>query len=490
MTGTISSPGLGSGLDVKSIVDKLVSIEHRPVDILAAQTKDVKTRLSSFGLLKSFMGNLKDAAAKLADPALWKATSATSTNPAVATATPVPGAATPPGVGSYHLKVANLAQAQTLVSAPSADPKADLGAGRLRIELGTWDAAGTGFTPKAGATAATIALTDAASSLEDVRDRINAADAGVDATLLRDASGTRLVVKSRATGEENAVRITASGLADGDAAPAGLAALAYDPPNAAPDAPSLTRAQAARNAHATINGVDVESATNTLEGAVEGLRIALLKPSDEAVDVSVSPDTGAMKKALTAFVGAYNDIAGYIAAQTKYDAATKTAAPLQGDATTLQLQKLLSGALAGTSTASGAFPRLLDVGIHLNGDGTVALDSSRADKALANPQELAKAFSSRDATDTAKAGFGVRFSTLADKALDFEGLLSTRTRALEDTVSRAQTRQDKMEDRVSQYQARMLQVYTALDTKMSTLKAQNDYVTQQMKALAKNSSSG
>jgi len=487
MTGSISSPGVGSGLDVKAIVDKLVSIEHRPVDVLAAQTKSVQTRLSSFGLLKSFMSNLRDAAAKLADASLWKTTLATSTNPAIATASPLPGSATPPTVGSYRLKVGNLAQAQTLVSAPSADPKAALGAGRLKIELGTWNDAGTDFQPKADALPATITLTDAASSLEDIRARINASNAGVDATLLRDASGTRLVVKSRATGQENAVRITASGPTDGDPTPAGLAALSYDPQHAAPGDPSLTRAQPARNAHATINGVDISSATNTLDGAVEGMRIALLKASDDAVDIGVAPDTGAMKKALNAFVGAYNDIAGYIATQTRYDATSKTAAALQGDATTLQLQKQLAGALSGTSAASSTFPRLLDVGIHLNADNTLSLDSSKADRALANPQELAKAFTAHDASDTSKDGFGVRFVALAGKTLDFEGLIATRTRALEGTIKRAKERQEKMEDAVSQYQARMLKVYTALDTKMSTLKAQNDYVTQQMKMLANNS---
>jgi flagellar hook-associated protein 2 len=488
MTGSISSTGLGSGLDVKSIVDKLVAIEHRPIDVLANQAKGVKTRLSSFGLLKNFMGNLKDAAAQLANTSLWKATSATSTNSAVATATPLPGAVTPPAVGSYHLKVGNLAQAQTLVSKPSADPKAELGAGSLRIELGTWNDAGTLFTPKAGAAPATITLAAGASGLEDVRDRINAANAGVDATLLRDASGTRLVVKSRATGEENAVRITAGGPGDGDPPPAGLAALAYDPPNTPAGTDTLARAQAARNAHATINGVDISSAGNTLDGAVEGLRIALLKPSDDAVDIGVTPDTAAMKKALTAFVGAYNDIAGYIAAQTKVDPATKTAAALQGDGTTMQLQKLLAGALSGMSTASGAFPRLLDVGIHLTADNTLALDGAKADKALANPQELAKAFTAHDASDATKDGFGVRFVALASKALDFDGLLATRTRALESTIARNQYRQDKMEDLVSQYQERLLKTYTALDTKMSTLKSQSDYVTQQMKMLAKNGS--
>jgi flagellar hook-associated protein 2 len=489
MTGTISSAGIGSGLDVNAIVDKLVSIEHRPIDIIATQQKSVQTKLSSFGLLKNFMANLKDAAAQLADTSLWKSTTTTSSNAAIATATPTLGSRTPPALGSYHLKVANLAQAQTLVSKPVADTKAELGAGSLHIEIGTWNTGATAFTPKADTAAVDIDLADGASSLEAVRDRINAANAGVSATILRDANGARLVVKSSATGEENAVRITASGPAAGDPAPAGLAALAYDPPNAVAGADTLSLAQAGRNAHATINGVDISSASNVLDGAVEGLSISLQKASDDAVEIGVGADTATMKKALSAFVSAYNDIASYIAKETKYDAATKTAGTLQGDASTLQLQKMLRTALSDTSSASSALPRLLDVGIHLGADNTLVLDSTKADKALANPQEMAKAFASRDAASTSGNGFGVRFSDLAAKTLDFEGLLATRTQAMQATISRYQDRQDKMEDLVSQYQARMMKVYTALDTKMSALTAQSNYVTQQMKILANNSSS-
>jgi flagellar hook-associated protein 2 len=484
MTGTISSAGIGSGLDVKSIVDKLVSIEHRPVDLIATQQKSVQTKLSSFGLLKNYMGNLKDAANQLADSALWKSTTATSTNAAIATATPTPGSLTAAAIGSYHLKVGNLAQAQTLVSKPVADTKAELGAGSLKIEIGTWGADGK-FKAKADTNPASIDLADGASSLEALRDRINAANAGVNATILRDAKGARLVVKSSTTGEENAVRITASGPAEGDPAPAGLAALAYDPPNTG--AGAMTQAQAGLNAHATINGVDISSASNVLDGAVEGLTISLQKASDDAVDIGVGADTATMKKALASFVSAYNDIAGYIANQTKYDAATKSAGTLQGDATTLQLQKMLRSALSDASGASGALPRLLDVGIHLGADNALVMDSTKADKALVNPQEMARAFAGRDSDNSANNGFGVRFAELGTKTLGFDGLFTSRTQAMQATINRYQDRQDKMEDLVTQYQERMMKVYTALDTKMSTLTAQSNYVTQQMKMLANNS---
>jgi flagellar hook-associated protein 2 len=102
---------------------------------------------------------------------------------------------------------------------------------------------------------------------------------------------------------------------------------------------------------------------------------------------------------------------------------------------------------------------------------------------------MAKAFANRDSANPANDGFGVRFAELGRRTLDFEGLFAARTQAMQATIGRYQDRQDKMEDLVTQYQARMMKVYTALDTKMSALTAQNNYVTQQMKMLAKNSGS-
>src|SRR5262249_17531153 len=160
----------------------------------------------------------------------------------------------------------------------------------------------------------------------------------------------------------------------------------------------------------------------------------LQKASDDPVEIGVGADTASMKKALAAFVSAYNDIANYIAKETKYDAATKQAGSLQGDASTLQLQKMLRTALSDASGASGALPRLLDVGLHLGADNSLVLDSAKADKALANPQEMAKAFANRDSANAANDGFGVRFAELGRKTLDFEGLLATRTQAMQATI--------------------------------------------------------
>ena len=482
MSGTLSSPGIGSKLDVKSIVAELTAVESKPVQLLAAQQKTVQAKLSSFGLLKNYLGNLKDAAVRLSDPSLWKSTAATSSNAAVATVASSANS-TP---GSYHLQVDRLAQAQTLVSAPVADSKADLGAGTLRIELGTWSDDAGSFTAQSGTNPVSIALPDTPSSLDAIRERINAAKAGVTASVLRDATGARLVVKSSATGAENAVRITASGSQDGDPAPPGLAALAYDP---AAGSNGLSRAQPGQNASVTLNGVALSSPGNVLDGAVDGLTITL-QQAGAATELKVVDDTAAMKKAIANFAAAYNDATSYIAGQTAYDAANRKGQPLQGDAVTMQLQRQLATALRDSTGASTRLPTLVAVGVHLDANNALVLDDRKVDAALADPSQAAQAFAHVDVDNPKNSGFGVRFADLARGMLGSDGALTRGSQALSDRIRSTQARQDQMTERVNQYQARLLKQYSALDQTVSAASGQASYVAQQMALLAKNSRSG
>jgi flagellar hook-associated protein 2 len=493
-TASLSSPGIGSGLDVKSIVDKLVSIEHRPIDVVAQAASSLKTKISSFGLIRSYLGNLHDAAQNLSDPTLWRSNVATGSNDTVAMATTTGSTA---AAGSYSVKVERLAQGQTTASPAFSDSRAVVGEGHLHIELGRWSDSGDAFTKKDSAAAGLDITLPADATLEDVRDRINQAQGGVTASVLHDVNGARLVLRSTDTGELNGFRVQASG-PDADTPPSSaLASLAYDPATPAaggsdPDTPATTRTQAAVNARASINGVSVSTASNVLDTAVEGLRITLGKVSDTPVAIQVSADTAGMKKALNAFIGAYNDAAKYLAAQMKVDTTAKTAAPLEGDGTTLQLQRMLKSALRDTSTASSVFPHLLDVGLKTSADGTLTLDSSKADAALTKPGELAKAFTTRSSnttTDDPRDGFGVRFEKLTNALLGIDGLVSRRNDALSAQATRLQKRQDDMEERLSTYQARLLKQYSALDTKMSSLSSQSTYLTQQINLLNKQSSS-
>src|SRR5580765_5176557 len=195
---TVSSAGIGSGLDVNSIITQLMAIEQQPLTVLQTKATTIQSTVSEYGKIKSAISTMRDLASKLAS--------------------------TGSSAGTYSVEVQKLASVQTLATAVQ-PATAALGGGTLHIELGTWGAGETSFTPKAGATAVdvTVAATD---TLADVRDKINASGAGVTALVMTDSTGSRLLIRSNATGAENGFRTTVADDDGGNADAAGLSTLA------------------------------------------------------------------------------------------------------------------------------------------------------------------------------------------------------------------------------------------------------------------------
>src|SRR5574340_1056286 len=382
--GSISSAGIGSGLDVNSIITQLMAVESQPLTLLQKQASSLQTELSTYGSMKSQYSTLSDKVDALLSPALWSATTATSDDPAsvkVATASNAQS-------GGYAVAVSALATAQTVTAAAVASSAATLNEGTLTIELGSWSgSAPSTFTPKSGGSPVTVTIGPGDTSLASIRDKINAAGAGVVASIITDANGARLSLRSAATGADNAFRITASETVDDGNPATGLSMLGFDP-SAGASTMSLT--QAAGNASATINGIAISSASNTLSNVVDGLTVNLLKPTAAPVNVGVAPYTNAMKTAITDFVTAFNGLAGFIHTQTAYAATAKKGGALQGDQATLSIQNQLRSVINLPSSASSVFSTLSDIGITMQADGTLATDSTKLDNALGNLPELKK----------------------------------------------------------------------------------------------------
>jgi flagellar hook-associated protein 2 len=259
-TSGLSSPGVGSGLDVNSIVSQLVSLERRPITALQTSAQRIQTQISGIGQMQSLTSALRDAAASLASTDAFesKAVKSSDTTAVVAAA----AATGTPTVGSYVVGTTAVAAAQTTASAAS-DYLASTelaGAGTLTIGLGRWNDAQTAFTPKTGSTALDITV-EAGDTLATLRDKINTANAGVSAAIVTDTTGARLTLRSTATGADNGFRVTVTDV-DGNATDAaGLSRLAFNPPSTT----RTTRTMAAADAVMTINGVEVRSSTDTFE---------------------------------------------------------------------------------------------------------------------------------------------------------------------------------------------------------------------------------
>jgi flagellar hook-associated protein 2 len=476
----ITSMGIGSGLDVSSIISALMSVEQRPLAQLEARNKELNTELSAIGKLRSFASSMRDAASRLSSVSLWNATTATSADDTSVKVSAESGAA----ASAYNVSVQKLATRQTLSSSAFASSAAAVGEGTLTIELGSWtgEPTPTGFTAKAGATPVTVTIGTDEISLAQIRDKINAAGAGVTASIVNDASGARLSLRSKDTGVENGFRISASESADDGNAATGLSAFAFDATAASP----MVRNETAVNAEATINGIAITSASNTLQDVADGLTLTLQKTTTSDIAVTVGVDDKAVTEAMDKFVSSYNDLAKYIREQTKYDAATKTAGTLQGDRTALGLQSQLRGVVNQSSTAATAFSVLSDIGLSIQSDGTLALNKSKFDSALGNREEMKKLLAT-DGANSAASGFMDRFRDLGNQLLDTDGSFDSRTKSLESIIQRNEKSQDAMEVRLAATQARLEKQYQALDESMAKLSGMSSYVNAQLAALARGS---
>ncbi|MFL6665152.1 MAG: flagellar filament capping protein FliD [Rhizobacter sp.] len=479
---TISSPGIGSGLDVQSIVTQLVALERKPIDDLQTKAATIQTQLSSFGLLQSYTTNLRDIADRLSKSDFWTAATASSSDPLSVSATAAVGAA----AGSYSIEVSKLAKAQSLASQPYAASGTVVGTGTLHIQVGTWNDPPTVFTADGSKPMVDVTIGAADNTLDKIKAKINAANAGVTAAIVHDANGYRLSLRSNTTGAASAVRIDVT---DGDGAntdASGLSALAFDPAVAA--SPTI-QTQAAQNAQATINGLAVTSASNTLDGVVDGVTLTLAKETTAPVDVRVALDTASLKKGIADFAKAFSDMNTYISAQTKYDAATKKAAALQGDRPTLSVQSSLRNVFLDASSASASFARLSDIGLSLQTDGTLKVNDTKLAAALANPNEVARLFSSTTSSDPNEQGFAVRVKSLASQLIASGGAITTHTKALRDSIARNSAQQTRLEQRVAAMQERLTKQYAGLDTTIAQTKSVNSTLTQSLAMLQAQSES-
>lgn len=469
---TISSPGVGTnGLDVKSIISQLVTLEKRPLDTLKLQAATVNTKISAFGQIKSLVSTLQDAAGKLTSVTGWNGVATTSSDSKFVSATAVGG--TLPT--TFSVEVQSLAKAQATASAALLPVGGALGSGTLRLELGKWSVAPASFTPGSGQPVdITISASD---KLSDVASKINGANAGVTASVLSDASGERLLLRSKSTGEEFGFRLSV--MEDGDT----------DPQSAGnTDATGLSRlvngatvTQAAADAKATVNGIAVSSATNTFASTISGVTFKAEQVTTAPIDITVSKDNSAIQSNIDGFVKAYNAINQLLQDATKYDAATKSAGLLQGDSTAVALQNSLRNAIQSVTTGGGAFQRLADIGITQQLGGDLVVDSSKLTKALSeNPDDVKNLF--RNTGGGSADGIAVQLKALTTNLLSNDGFFKSKDATLQLSLKRNSQDQTRVNEKVEAFEKRITQRYNALDSQLSSLNGLNAYISQQVTA--------
>lgn len=377
----LSLPGVGSNLDVNSIVSQLMSVERQPISALDRKEAGFQAKLSAYGSVQSALSAFKSAIDALNTPAKFQGYTATASDSSVLTAT----ASSIASAGNVSVQISRLAQSQVLSSAGQSSTTAAIGAGTsttLTFQFGTISGGtlasgtytGASFAQDAASTSGTVTIDSKNNSLTGIRDAINAVGIGVKASIVNDGNAAtpyKLVLQASGSGANRSVKITAAG----DASVRAL--LAHDP--AATQ--NLTQAQEAQNASLSVNGISLSSASNSVTGALQGVTLNLLKVGSS--NISVARDSGGISTLVQSFVKAFNELNQTIHQLAGYDAGTKQGGVLIGDSAIRTIQAKLRDALT-TNLSGGNLKKLSQVGVSLQRDGSLAFDSSKLTEALSS----------------------------------------------------------------------------------------------------------
>ena len=366
----LSTPGIGSGLDIKAMVEGMVK-----ADLMSIQLKhdkklnSVATELSAFGQLKSAISTFQTSLNSLSFASEFNQMNCTINETGY-----VAASVTGTGVavdGLYQIQVQQLAQAQSLASTYFANSTTAVGSGSITINFGTYSNSNTTFTQNTTVPPVTINIASGNDSLTAVCDAINAANAGVTASIVQDSLGSRLTLTSSETGENYAMQITGS-----------LTALNYDPTTSNTQ---LTQTMAAQNSLVKINGLVLNENSNQIEGAISGITLDL-QQADPAttVTLTVKKDVEHAKGLINDFVKKYNDFMKFITNLTGFDMQTRKKGVLQGDSKLRELKTNLYNLATSPLTSVGPIQSLADLGITSDKHGLLQIDPDMLNEAIDN----------------------------------------------------------------------------------------------------------
>ncbi len=471
---TISSLGTGSGLDLEGLITKLMQVEQQPLVDLNTKEAKVQAKISALGSLKSAIATLQGTASGLT-PATGQTASAkfATFKATVADTTYATASATTSAVaGSYALEVTTLAQYHRLVtpSAAYSSSTSTIPTGTLVIERGA--VSGAAFTRASGTSAVSVTIDSSNNTLAGLRDAINAADAGVTATIVTGTGGARLVLTSKDSGTGYQMRLS------------GLTGFDFDPVAAAGTLSQATAdgGQAAGDAALKLNGISITSSSNTVTNALDGVTINFLKQTSSATTLTVSKDsTSSITSGLNAFIKAYNEAVGTISQLGSYNAETKEAGTLNGNATLRVVQSQLRSLVFSTPAgASGDYKTLSSIGVGVQRNGTLVLDSAKLQAALADDPDRVMALA---------AGFGKALTTATTAMTGSSGVIAAGTDGLNRTVDDIGKQRTRLADRLTQIETRYRAQFTALDSLVASMKSTSAYLTQQLAAITSSTSS-
>lgn len=444
ISGTVTSQGIGSGIDIASLVSSLVTSTIQPQqNLLQANQATDQSTISALGSVKSALSSLQTAVDAITTGGALSKFDTQSSDNSVFTATTGTGAV----AGSYQMQIQTLAQANTLKSTAFSSQSAAVGTGSY-----TFTAGGGSFTVTLDSTNDT--LSGLATAINNASD-----NSGVSATIVNGSGGSYLLLSATQTGIANAVSVSSSSPV------------------------SFSSIQSASDATGTIDGLPFDNASNVISNVLNGVTLNLASASPSTTQtLTISADTQSGASAVQAFVTAYNAALSLITSATAFTPGTSTsssssssgtAGPLLGDLAVESVSRQLESIVGGSTGASGsAFSLLSQIGVTTNADGSLAVNSTALNSALqSNPSAVKSLFSG-------SSGIGTQLDTLLNTVVGAGGLITTKTNALQTEIDGMTAQLTQLTAKSAQLTAQYNAQFNAMDAVVAAYKNTASLLTQ------------
>ncbi len=463
---TISVGGLVSGLDTNGMIEQMLALQQRPIVNLQQREAAYQVELTAYGSLQGVLDSLKSAMEDLDSVSDLASFSATSGDTDLFSVSADKNAT----AGSYDVSVQNLAKVHKLTSGAFTETE-EVGGGTIHLSLG--DAAAVDIS---------VSSTD---TIADVAQTINDADAGVNAAVIFDGTSYFLTLTGEETGAANVIDLTVTDDDGNNTDTANLSRLVYEAEGATKN---LINTQTAEDSKITVDGVsDIQRDTNTIDDVIEGVTITLKDvhpaldpgPGFESDTLTVNRDTSAVVSKINSFVSAYNDALDLFEAYQSYDSDTEAAGVLLGDATTNSIRNSLDNRVTDTVSGVESFGRLADLGIALNSEGRLEVDSSTLNSALDDHFDDVLQFFTQSTEGS--EGFAVRMKDALDAMLDStDGTLAVRTDGIQTSIDGIEDQVERIEMRNLAWETRTRAQFNALELLLAEYQNTGNYLSQQI----------
>lgn len=463
---SISSLGIGSGLDLNGLLDKLSKAEQQRLTPYTTQQTSYNAQLTAYGTLKGSLEKFDNLSKELAKPTFFNNTTASKHDQFAITTTDKAVA------GNYSVEVLKLAQPQTLTTqAPVTDQTEKLGtAGSSDRSISIT----AGNPPKN----VNIPLSDDQTSLVEMRDAINNAKAGVNASIMRVGDNDyQLALSSTTTGEKNTISVQVNN--DDKLG----AILNYDP---TAKSNAMKQTVAGQDAEVLVNGTKIKRSTNSIADALQGVTIDLKTTTkkDEPQNLVISTDKTGTADKIKEWVDNYNSLLDTFNSLTKYtpvktgEAQNAKNGALLGDNTLRGIQSSIKSALSAAQD-NPDLKGLGNLGISTNTKtGKLEIDSTKLNKAIDEKPTQVTNFFAGNGTDT---GMATEIHNEIQSYIKAGGIIENSTKSINTNLDRLNSQITTVTASIQSTIDRYKQQFVQLDTMMSKLSGTGDYLKQQFK---------